>query len=461
MSVRKVFFWMHLAAGCIGGIVILLMSITGVLLMYERQILARVERAPFRVAPPSPGAPRMPVEDLLQKVAGETGGFAPGTMLTVRAEPHEPSEISAGREGALYVDPYTGRVLGRPEGSWRRFFRSVTSWHRWIAMEGEGRAVGKAITGACNLAFLGLVMSGVYLWLPKKWTRKQLAPIVWFRGGASGKARDFNWHNVFGLWCSVPLFVVVLTAVPMSYTWANDLIFRLTGSEPSRLGPPGMGPGGRRREPPSTGAKLNVAGLNRLWEVAAAQQPGWRSIAMRLPESPRRPVSFIVDTGDGGQPQKRATVSLDRATGAVTGVESLASQSTGRRIRSWARFLHTGEALGIGGQTAAGVASAGGVMLLWTGVALSLRRLSAWRKRKRSRSTAGVDLPESAVEQPAGRAEQKGQREARHDQQVGNPALAGIVNYPGANQQVEGEVMHPSRQHQPRIGKQRADALEG
>ena len=35
---RKVIFWCHLTAGAFAGVVILIMSVTGVLLTYERQI---------------------------------------------------------------------------------------------------------------------------------------------------------------------------------------------------------------------------------------------------------------------------------------------------------------------------------------------------------------------------------------------------------------------------------------
>jgi hypothetical protein len=38
------------------------------------------------------------------------------------------------------------------------------------------------------------------------------------------------------------------------------------------------------------------------------------------------------------------------------------------------------------GQTIAGLASAGAVVLTWTGVTLALRRFSAWRKRRRDRA---------------------------------------------------------------------------
>lgn len=398
-SMRKAIFWLHLAAGCVGGAVILLMSLTGVLLMYERQILARVERGPFRVAPPAPDARPLPLENLLLAVKAVDAELAAGGTLTVRSDPAEPVEISVGREGSVFVDPYTGRILGRPSGAWRQFFRNVTAWHRWLGMEGGGRTAAKAITGACNLAFLGMIVSGVFLWLPRKWSRRALAPVVWFRGGTSGKARDFNWHNVFGFWCAVPLLIIVITAAPMSYTWANDLLYRLSGSEPVRFGAPGgRGEPGRREGRPGFSARrdgrggrdnvpaeMRVAGLNRLWERAVSQQPGWQSISVRMPDSQGRPVSFAIDAGSGGEPQKRSTLSLDRQTAAVISVETFAGQSTGRRLRSLARFLHTGEALGIAGQTVAGVASAAAVMLVWTGISLSWRRLMAWRSRRRTR----------------------------------------------------------------------------
>ena len=44
----------------------------------------------------------------------------------------------------------------------RRFFRVVTDWHRVLAFSGERRPIGRAITGACNLAFLFIIASGIY-----------------------------------------------------------------------------------------------------------------------------------------------------------------------------------------------------------------------------------------------------------------------------------------------------------
>ena len=114
---------------------------------------------------------------------------------------------------------------------------------------------------------------------------------------------------------------------------------------------------------------------------------GWRTINLRLPQSDSAPLAFAIDRGDGGQPHLRSTLTLDRKSGDVVSYEDFSTLSTGRRIRNVMRFAHTGEVLGIPGQTIAGLVSLGGVVLVWTGIALTLRRFFAWRGRRRDRTT--------------------------------------------------------------------------
>jgi uncharacterized iron-regulated membrane protein len=285
----------------------------------------------------------------------------------------------------LYLDAYSGRVLGEGAPGMRRFMSATRAWHRWLAVEGEGRPIARAITGWSNLIFLFIVASGFYLWFPRKWTWAHIRNLVLFNGKASGKARDFNWHNVLGVWSAVPLFIVVLTALPISFPWANALVYRAVGEEPpaarGREGGGGGRGGGRegRAEVPQAARQ---AGLNPLVSRAEQQVSDWRTINLRIPESGRAPVVFAIDQGDGGQPQLRSTLTLDRATGDVVTYEAFETQSLGRQLRSISRFAHTGEVLGIPGQTIAGLATAGGAVLVWTGLALAWRRWRAWIKRR-------------------------------------------------------------------------------
>lgn len=103
-------------------------------------------------------------------------------------------------------------------------------------------------------------------------------------------------------------------------------------------------------------------------------------MSLTWPRNGKAPLVFSVDRGMGGEPQKKGSLTVARS-GEIESWQPFAEQSAGRRARSWMRFLHTGEALGVVGQTIAGIVSLGGAFLVYTGIALSLRRFAAWRRR--------------------------------------------------------------------------------
>ena len=63
---------------------------------------------------------------------------------------------------------------------------------------------------------------------------------------------------------------------------------------------------------------------------------------------------------------------------AVVRSEGYSSYTRGRQWRTFLRFAHTGEFYGIVGQTIAGLVTLGSTVLVYTGLALSLRRLLRW-----------------------------------------------------------------------------------
>ena len=433
MTLRPWIFWPHLIAGVTAGAIILVMSLTGVLLTYERQLIAWSDRG-FRSTPPVADARPLDVDALLA-AARRVQPEAELTGLTLRAGPDAPVAIAAGQR-TFYVDAYTGRLLGDASQRTRRFMSELRAWHRWLAVDGEGRPLARAVTGWSNVLFLFVVVTGMYLWLPRIWSWRHVRAVTLFSGGLRGKARDFNWHNVIGILSAIPLFIVVLSAVPISFPWGTALVYRAVGEEPPaarggggggvggegrRSGGPGGGPGaeGRRGGGPApegrqgggdgTGERASrdrgavrpgvaaATSFDRFVVDARRLTPDWQSINLRLPASDRAPVVVAIDRGDGGQPQLRETVTFAQATGAVTEREQFGDQSLGRRLRSLMRFGHTGEVLGIPGQTVAGVATAGSVVLVYTGIALSLRRLRAWLFRRGRREAAGEAARSSAA----------------------------------------------------------------
>ena len=188
------------------------------------------------------------------------------------------------------------------------------------------------------------------------------------------------------------LLVLTLTGVVMSYQWANDLLYRLTGSAPPAAstaaqpgGQPGRpgAPGGRPHEdrPARATHTRPATGTEKLWARAERQVPGWVAISLRVAPRPDGPATFFIQEPAGWHPAPRSQLVLDASTAELVRWEPYAGQSLGRRLRSWVRPLHTGEAGRVIGQSVAFLDSAGGSLLVWTGLALAWRHSLSWRRR--------------------------------------------------------------------------------
>ena len=381
MSLRRAIFWIHLAVGVTAAVVIFMMAVTGVILTYEAQLNQWALRE-YRADPPAPDVAPLGLDELIARVTGEQpAGLV--TSVALHKDPREPAVVRLDDRATFHVDRFTGERLGDGDTRTRRFLRSVMYWHRWFALEGEYRIVGRTFTATANLGFLFLLVSGVYLWWPPTGSGAAWRHALWFRRGLTGRARDFNWHSVLGFWSAVPLAIIVAGGATISYQWAADLVHRLVGEAPPPLTSPqplGMIPGGDPSVTPDPATPF--VELQALATKAVTETPGWRTITIGLPESMHDPVVVAVDRGTGRQPSKSEDLLFDRATGELVGRGGYPTFSRGFKIRRWLRFAHTGEVYGAIGQSIAGAVSLGVAVMVWTGLAMSWRRFfgSAGRK---------------------------------------------------------------------------------
>jgi len=407
MSFRKAFFWLHLAVGILAGAVILSMSVTGTLLAFEPRILARVERDLRQVKPPSPGAVKIPVSGILRRATAIEPGMRL-TSLSLGSSPSATAVATFGREGGtFYIHPYSGELLGRSSQT-HDFLHAVEEWHRWLG----SREFGKPVTGAVSLGFLFLTLSGFYLWWPRRWSRAVWKKAALPQRGLHGRAREWNWHNAFGFWFAPVLLLTTTTGAVMSYRWANDLLFRAMGSEPPRLQPEGGNPKevGRREEKELAGERRptearrgsrgdalqralasgdgpgHVFGpwLDSLPALATARLPQWETLALRLPAKAGAPVQVTLTHGGQGSFPRRSQMRFEAVTGKLIEWLPYDGQSKGQRARIWARYLHTGQALGWPGQILMALGAAVAGLLVWTGWAMSWRRFFAKQRSQNS-----------------------------------------------------------------------------
>lgn len=387
MRFRKLLFWMHLVAGIAAGVVIFTMSVSGLLLAYERQLVAWDDsRAPVVV--PAGNPQRLAQEKLIARALGALPAGLSITKLTIKAEPRAPMIVSLSDGSTVLVDPYAGAILKRSVA--RQVFHTIEDVHRALALGlVQHRSTGTAITGVCNAAFLFLVLSGVYLWLPRRWSRSALRAVLWFDPRKRGKARDFNWHNVIGFWSSLPLLVIVLSGVLMSYPALMKLAEKGTASQlPSAAAP--------AQTPPRSSPRVAPT-LDSLFAAAQQKVPRWQAITMRFSASDSSTLGFSIATGEGVRPDHWSRLTLDTKTGAAVRWQSYESYGAVRKVLAWGRWLHTGEALGIAGQSVAALVSAGAALLVWTGLALAWRRLFRRAKAAPRQTMRQEPAPEHAA----------------------------------------------------------------
>ncbi|MGH9948615.1 MAG: PepSY-associated TM helix domain-containing protein [Pyrinomonadaceae bacterium] len=375
---RKVIFWMHLISGATAGVVIFIMCVTGALLAFERQIIEFSEQN-ARYSAESSNAEKLPPQQIIDKLKASRPGAKPTTIL-ITNEPNAVWQINLGRDGWAFIGPYSGEERGVGNKSVRSMMSSLREWHRWIALSGDQRPIGKAITGAANLLFLFLSISGLYIWFPRNFSWKTVKPVIWFRSGLRGKARNFNWHNTTGFWCSIFLFIFTLTATVESYEWAGRLLYTVTGNEaPTRSS----------NQPQQEKPYEFPTAIDSLWQTAAAQSPTWKSISLRLPFDEK--AVFTIDEGIYWNIFGRSTLTVDAETSAIAKWEPYSERNSAQQLRTWFRFTHTGETGGIVGQFIGFIACIGGAFLVWTGFSLALRRFGNWRKRRSNGDLAEVE----------------------------------------------------------------------
>jgi uncharacterized iron-regulated membrane protein len=350
------------------------MSITGAALAFERQIVAWADARAIAQPTAAAGGRLASVDALIDAARAYRSdiGVASIAFSSQRSDPVLVTFAARAKGGdgeRVFLDRADAKVLGSGDSRVRAAFALMGAWHRQLGDTSGSSGWGRALTRSANLLFLFIVVSGIYLWIPRARGGAALRHALTFARGLVGRAAHFNRHNVIGFWAFPVLFIVVFSGVVISYEWATNLLYRVVGDRQVKT-PPVEQLG----ELPATTT------TDELLRIAELKMHDWRTITWRNPTEITKPAVLTVDAGNGGQPHLRGNLTLDRRNGAVLRWESFDGFSRGRKLRSILRFAHTGEVLGPIGQTLAGLASLAAVYLVWSGLAMSWRRFFAKRR---------------------------------------------------------------------------------
>jgi len=374
---RKTIFWIHLFSGLTAGVIIAIMSLTGIAIAFEAEILDWVDRDISKIEIPTDPSTKLSIDELLARAAREIPNFR-ATAFQIFPDTEKAYKLLQGRDRMIYANPYTGEFNESKSGPAHHFLHTLEDWHRWLGASDGPTSTGRIITGVSNVAFLILCLTGLYLWFPRAMKWRLFKKALTFNTKAQGKARDFNWHNVFGFWNLPVLIILVATAVVISFGWGHKLVFQLAGEEPPpfrdfrmlMVKPPVL------PDYPAEAEPLPYQDIaNKTIDAFPDYQLLWVNFPRPLqPNQKVQPLNIGLYLPGFFERERYTPVSVDPFTGDVLQVTRFEDRSPGMKARVWVRFLHTGEAFGLIGKIIATLATFASLILVYTGFTLSWRR---------------------------------------------------------------------------------------
>lgn len=353
---RKRLLQLHLAVGLTIGLVVTVMAVSGAWMVFRPQLEKRAYPDMLRV---TPGENRAPL-DLL--AANAAAAYPGRTFSQIRfwAEPTRAAMIRCSNSDQIYLDPWTGRVLGM-QNRYRGLFGRAEDIHRFL---GLGSDVGTHVTAVGAFAMIFLVLSGLVLWVPPVW--RGLKAALALNGRLTGRARLLNWHKTVGVFVGVFTVLSALTGLPHAYHWYEVGMYRIVGSEPPEAPAATPVTEGQRRLP-----------LEAIWQKARAALPDYHSANVYFPKPKSNAVEIWIVGADGPHPHARSLYHVDAVTGEMLRAVPWAEASAGHKLFFWGLAWHLGQAWGLPGQILSFVVTFGVPFLAVTGALAWLRRRRA------------------------------------------------------------------------------------
>jgi len=347
MTAHRVWLKLHQWAGLTGAAFIFVMGATGSALVFENAIDRALNPSTAYVTPA--GRP-LPLSTLVAR-ANAVDPADPVGGIHVADQPDQAYELSARRRHSIFINQYTGEILGtrNREQSFARFVHLLHT--RFLAGE-----IGEHLAGAFTVVMLFIAVSGIILWWPRK--------IVWPKAGVSWKRTNFDFHNTLGLYSSIVMFVIALAGVLIAFERVLDpLVLHLNAAPEADVSKLQSIPEpGARRIPPEEAIA-----------VAEGILPGAFASNINVPAGPKAIYRVLLKFPEDRTPAGRSRVYLDQFTGTVVGVESTRSAQLGRRVLNLKRSLHTGDIFGAPTEALYFLVSLGvafqvgtGVLIWWT-----------------------------------------------------------------------------------------------
>lgn len=322
---RRWFFQIHVWAGVLAALYVIVASITGSLLMLHGVLLPAGPRADV-----ARGQQPVGPDAALDALRGAVPGFRAASLVL----PNENGGayggflLNRGQYAFAEVHPVTGeisRIVTRQNSGWR----FIEDLHNNLL---SGRT-GRVVNGIGGLSVTLMCATGVIIWWPGRASWARALRVDW---SARWPRRFWDLHSVTGIWLLPLTLLIAITGV--YHTWPQW--FRA----PIAVLLPVSAPDRSLRFPEAEGQ--SPAPIENLLEKARAAVPHKRVHTLQLPADAMQPIRALM-TGDGERiPAFADVVVLHPTTAQVVRIDRYADRPVGDRVIRWIGILHGGRFAG-------------------------------------------------------------------------------------------------------------------
>jgi uncharacterized iron-regulated membrane protein len=356
-SLHRIIWRWHFYAGIIFAPILILLAVTGSIYLFKAEIEQALYKDYYEVMPqgePLAAAEQLEIVTVLYPNAVATQ-YRPGENERRSTEVKMSTES---KSWTVFLDPYTGKVVGELADD-ERIMDRIEELHGEL-MAGT---IGDRIVELAACWALVLIVTGLYLWFPKK--KKSWAGVFFPRFTKGRKILRRDLHAVPAFWITGGLVFLIMTGLPWSGFWGNGFQTLITNSGEGY--PPSVWVGDA---PKSTAATKEIAEVP--WAAENLDVP-LSAIEGLVPQSLDQIIKtakfegiypgytiFLPQEKEGvytlsifsPRAQDEATVHIDQYSGAVLADYRYDHYGVIGKVVAWGITLHKGTQFGVANQLA-------------------------------------------------------------------------------------------------------------
>ncbi|MDZ7878348.1 MAG: PepSY-associated TM helix domain-containing protein [Saprospiraceae bacterium] len=278
------------------------------------------------------------------------------------------------KKEAYALNPYDASLIGR----WnleRDFMWYVEDMHKTLFL-GE---VGKWIIAANVVIFLTMLLTGLYLWFPRKKNQRKTA----FNLNLTGKWQLVNYslHNTLGFYFLLPLFLIALTGIWWAVKPVQKGVYAALGEKMME-----------KKKKQSVFEENKVFTPQNAFQAVNDKYVGWNEAHINFAKNDKDIIKVNLKYPYAVY-KKSNVFEFDQYSGKIIHTELYADYKTGDKIKHANRDLHTGQNYGIVGKLIAFFASLFAATLPITGFMI-------WYHRKYKKSKKATIVRPVIVNNP-------------------------------------------------------------